>query len=54
MFIITCRPSLALLRGPFIIVFRAEFSSIEGTFNNHEPTLANQLRKTGERQNALG
>ena len=38
-FIITCRPSLALLRGPFIIEFRAEFSSIEGTFNNHEPTL---------------
>ena len=38
-FIITCRPSFALLRGPFIIEFRAEFSSIEGTFNNHEPTL---------------
>ena len=35
-FIITCRPSLALLRGPFIIEFRAEFSSIEGTINNHE------------------
>ena len=27
------------MRGPFIIEFRAEFSSIEGTFNNHEPTL---------------
>ena len=38
-FIITCRPSLALLRGPFIIEFRAEFSSIEGTINNHELTL---------------
>ena len=38
LFIITCRPSLALLRGPFIIVFRAEFSSIEGTINNQQLT----------------
>ena len=27
------------MRGPFIIEFRAEFSSIEGTINNHELTL---------------
>ena len=34
-----CRPSLALLRGPSTIEFRAEFSSIEGTITNHELTL---------------
>ena len=44
MFIITCRPSLALLRGPFIIVFRAEFSSIEGTINNQQLTLVGGSR----------
>ena len=27
------------MRGLIIIEFRAEFSSIEGAFNNHEPTL---------------
>ena len=44
MIIITCRPSLALLRGPFIIVFRAEFSSIEGTINNQQLTLTREER----------
>ena len=34
-----CRPSLALVRGPYIIEFRAEFSSIEAAFANHELTL---------------
>ena len=27
------------MRGPYIIEFRAEFSSIEGAFANHELTL---------------
>ena len=44
-FTITCRPSLALLRGPFIIEFRAEFSSIEGTINNHELTLTYHFKE---------
>ena len=55
MFIITCRPSLALLRGPFIIVFQAEFSSIEGTINNQQLTLVNRKDQTGPpSQNAEG
>ena len=39
------------MRGPFIIEFRAEFSSIEGTFNNHEPTLVHlrRMERTCER-----
>ena len=42
-FIITCRPSLALLRGPYYYWVPAEFSSIEGTFTNQEPTLWYQI-----------
>ena len=44
-FSITCRPSLALLRDPCIIEFRAEFSSVQGPFTNHELTLYNSCSK---------
>ena len=53
-FIIVCRPSLALLRA---IEFRAEFSSIEGTFTNNELTLAAAGANgfaTAQRMMALG